>query len=70
MDKSKIAYIVALIRDFAVAHNLTEQVAFRYLKRYGGDTYMDEFYDVLHTFSFADSVYYLTAYCKKQGGTL
>ncbi len=70
MDTSKIAYIVALIRDFAVSHGITEQVAFRYLKRYGGDVYMDEFYDVLHTFSFQDSVHYLTSFCRKQGGSL
>lgn len=70
METSKIAYMVALIRDFAVYHNITEQVAYRYLNRYGGDKYMEECYDVLHTFSFTDSVNYLTSYCRRQGGAL
>ena len=73
MSKSiidKINYIVALITEFATAHQISTQQAYRYLQQYKGLDFVDEFYDVEHTFSFENTVEDLTAYCKRMGGTL
>ena len=73
MSKSiidKINYIVALITEFAVTHQISTQQAYRYLQKYKGLDFVDEFYDVEHTFSFENTVEDLTAYCKRMGGTL
>ena len=73
MSKSiidKINYFVALITEFATAHQISTQQAYRYLQQYKGLDFVDEFYDVEHTFSFENTVEDLTAYCKRMGGTL
>lgn len=66
----KIDYIIALIAEFAQAHNLSTQQAYLYLKKYKGIDFIDQFYDVEHTFSFENSVDDLTAYCHRMGGEL
>lgn len=66
----KIDYIIALITEFAIAHKLSTQQAYLYLKKYKGIDFIDEFYDVEHTFSFENSVEDLTAYCHRMGGYL
>lgn len=66
----KIDYIIALITEFAHAHNLSTQQAYLYLKKYKGMDFIDQFYDVEHTFSFENSVEDLTAYCHRMGGEL
>lgn len=68
--KDKAAYIIALISEFAVAHNLTTTQAYRYLERFQGIDFVDQFYAVNHTFSFEDVVADLTAYCHRKGGAL
>ena len=73
MSKSiidKINYIVALITEFATAHHITTQQAYRYLQQYKGLDFVDKFYDVEHTYSFENTVEDLTAYCQRMGGTL
>lgn len=66
----KINYFVALITEFATAHQISTSQAYEYLKRYKGLDFVDRFYDVEHTFSFDNTVEDLTAYCKRMGGTL
>ncbi|MBO7572863.1 MAG: DUF3791 domain-containing protein [Bacteroidales bacterium] len=73
MSKSvidRINYIVALITEFAAAHHITTQQAYRYLQQYKGLDFVDKFYDVEHTYSFDNTVEDLTAYCQRMGGTL
>lgn len=71
MDKHRVlAYTIAVISEFAIAHNLTQQEAFRYLDRYKGIDFIERHYEVEHTLSFDDVVDDLTAYCKRMGGTL
>jgi len=73
MSKSvldRINYIVALITEFATAHHITTQQAYLYLNKYKGLDFVDQFYDVGHTYSFENTVEDLTAYCKRMGGTL
>ena len=66
----KIEYIIALITEFAQAHGLSTQQAYLYLKKYKGIDFIDQFYDVEQTFSFANSVEDLTVYCHRMGGYL
>ena len=73
MSKSildRINYIVALITEFAKAHGITTQQAYKYLQEYKGLDFVDEFYDVEHTQSFEDTVEDLSFYCRRMGGTL
>ena len=73
MSKSiidKINYIVALITEFATAHHITTQQAYRYLQQYKGLDFVDKFYNVEHTLSFDDVVDDLALYCRKNGGAL
>lgn len=66
----KINYIVALITEFASVHRISTQQAYQYLQRYKGLDFVDEYYDVEHTYSFENTVEDLTAYCKRMGGNL
>lgn len=66
----KINYIVALITEFAAAHNISTQQAYEYLQKYKGLDFVERNYDVEHTLSFDNTVEDLTVYCKRMGGTL
>lgn len=66
----KIAYIIAVISEFASAHSLNTAQAYRYLDRFKGIEFVERFYGVEHTFSFEDVVEDLTEYCHRQGGAL
>lgn len=68
--EDKIAYIIAVVNDFAAKFAMTSQQAYRYLNRYKGIDFVDEFYDVEHTQSFEDVVDDLALYCRKNGGML
>lgn len=68
--KDKVAYVVAVIGEFAEAHGLSAAQAYRYLERFKGIDFLDRFYGVEHTFSFEDTVADLTAYCHRKGGAL
>ena len=65
-----INYFVALITEFAVAHQISTPQAYEYLQRYKGLDFVDKFYDVEHTLSFENTIEDLTAYCQRMGGTL
>lgn len=69
MEK-RVSYIIAVINEFAQAHTLNSQQAYRYLRRYKGLEFVDRFYDIEHTLSFEDVVEDLTEYCKRNGGAL
>lgn len=68
--EDKIAYLIAVISEFAAKHTLTTPQAYRYLERFKGLDFVNRFYDVEHTFSFEDVVDDLTAYCHRKGGAL
>ena len=70
MIKNKLEYIIALITEFATAHNISTQQAYIYLRQYGGLDFVDRFYDVEHTLPFEHTVEDLTAYCKRMGGAI
>lgn len=68
--EDKIAYIIAVVNEFADAFSLNSQQAYRYLDRFKGIDFVDKFYNVEHTLSFDDVVEDLAVYCRKNGGAL
>ena len=68
--EDKIAYIIAVVNEFATRFSLNSQQAYRYLDRFKGIDFVDEFYGVEHTQSFEDVVDDLALYCRKNGGAL
>ena len=68
--EDKIAYIIAAVNEFAVKFSLNPQQAYRYLNRFKGIDFLDEFYNVEHTLSFDDVVDDLAILCRKNGGAL
>jgi hypothetical protein len=66
----KVAYIIAVVNEFATRFSLNSQQAYRYLDRFKGIDFVDEFYGVEHTQSFEDVVDDLALYCHKNGGAL
>ena len=68
--EDKIAYIIAVVNEFAVRFSLNPQQAYRYLNRFKGIDFLDEFYNVEHTLSFDDVVDDLAILCRKKGGAL
>lgn len=68
--EDKIAYIVAVVNEFAARFSLNSQQAYRYLDRFKGIDFVDKFYQVEHTQSFEDVVEDLALYCRKNGGML
>lgn len=70
MVKNKLAYIIAVVNEFAARFSLNSQQAYRYLDRFKGIDFVDRFYNVEHTQSFDDVVDDLAIYCRKNGGQL
>lgn len=68
--EDKIAYIIAVVNEFADAFSLNPQQAYRYLDRFNGIDFVDKFYNVEHTLPFDDVVEDLALYCHKNGGAL
>ena len=60
---NKIAYIIAVVNEFSTRFSLNPQQAYRYLDRFKGIDFVDEFYGVEHTQSFEDVVDDLAQYC-------
>lgn len=68
--EDKLAYIIAVVNEFAATFSLNPQQAYRYLSRFKGIDFVDKFYNVEHTLSFEDVVEDLALYCRKNGGQL
>lgn len=68
--EDKIAYIIAVVNEFAAKYSLNPQQAYRYLDRFKAIDFVDKFYNIEHTLSFDDVVEDLAAYCRKNGGAL
>lgn len=65
-----IQYTVALIAEFAQKYGLSNKATVNYLTRFKGIEYLEEFYGILHTYSFDDSVDALASVCRTNGGRL
>lgn len=68
--EDKLAYIIAVVSEFASAYSLNTQQAYRYLDRFKGIDFVDRFYNVEHTQTFEDVVEDLAVLCRKNGGAL
>jgi len=68
--EDKLAYIIAIVNEFAATFSLNPQQAYRYLDRFKGIDFVDKFYNVEHTQPFEDVVEDLALYCRKNGGAL
>lgn len=68
--EDKLAYIIAVVNEFAARFSLNTQQAYRYLDRFKGIDFVDKFYNVEHTQSFDDVIDDLAMYCRKNGGAL
>lgn len=68
--KDAINYFIAVIAEFAKAHGLSNQQAFRYLDEFKGLDFIERFYDVEHTLSFDEVVADVTNYCRRMGGSI
>ncbi len=65
-----IEYIACCIGAFANRFDISNQEAYRYLLRFGGLSFLYEFYDVEHTFSIDDAVDDITKIAQRNGGAL
>lgn len=69
-QEDKLAYIIAVVNEFAAAFSLNSQQAYRYLDRFKGIDFVDRFYSVEHTQPFEDVVEDVALYCRNNGGML
>lgn len=65
-----LQFTVALVAEFALRFGISQRQALNYLVRFKGMQHLEECYDVLHTFSFEDSIEALAMVCRNNGGRL
>lgn len=65
-----LRYSVALVAEFALQFGISHRQALNYLVRFKGLEHLQEHYNVLHTFSFEDSIESLAQVCRNNGGRL
>ena len=69
-ERNIIGYTVALITEFALHYGIRQRQAYAYLKRFKGMEHLHEYYGILHTQSFLDTVEVLAQVCANNGGHL
>ena len=70
MTKYQIPYTNACIRAFGKRFSISTGEAFQYLYKYGGVSFLVEFYEIEHLQSIEDAVDDLIVCCKNNGGYL
>ena len=65
-----LQYTIALVADFASHYGISQRQALNYLVRFKGFKHLQDYYEVLHTFSFEDSIASLAQVCRNNGGKL
>jgi hypothetical protein len=72
MDKNKklAEFMIMSVDKFAKDKRISVKDAFKYLNERKGLDYLQEFYDIEHTLSPADTVEALTVVCGQNGGDL
>ncbi|MCL2268335.1 MAG: DUF3791 domain-containing protein [Chitinispirillia bacterium] len=70
MSKKLAEFMVMSVNDFAHEKHLAVRESFNYLNEHKGLDYLQDYYDIEHTLSPADTVEALTIVCKQNGGTL
>lgn len=69
-DHNKAGFVISLISEFATRYGILPRQAYFYLKNFKGLDYLYKHYNVLHTFSFEDSVEAVSMVCRKNGGDM
>lgn len=69
-DKNVLAFLVALVAEFAARFGVSQAVAYNYIREYHGLEYFFKHYNILHTLSFDENVDDLTLVCANHGGQL
>ncbi len=67
---NQLEFLICCISFFAERHKLNGSQAYRYLKRFLGLDFLQQFYDIEHTFSIEDAINDATIICKRNGGKL
>jgi len=70
IEKNRLNFTVALIAEFAAAHQIKQKQAFNYLNRFKGLDFLLKHYEVMHTQSFEDTIESLSMICRRNGGQL
>lgn len=66
--KDKVSFVTFIINKFARTYKMSKQNAFMYLKKYGGLTFLSEFWWTLHTEDPYWSMFELYEVCYENGG--
>ena len=66
----KIRYINLCIVEFGKKSKMSSVIAFNYLKKYGGLSFLNKCYEAEHQISLEQALNDLTIICKRNGGTL
>ena len=67
---NQVEYIACCIGVFAKRFNISNQEAYRYLLKFGGLSFLYEFYDAAHTFSIDEAIDDSTIITHGNGGAL
>ena len=65
-----LQYTVALVSEFSAHFGISQQQALNYHVRFKGLAHLEEFYNILHTHSFNDSIDALAKVCRNNRGRL
>lgn len=65
---NRMLFISFTINMFGEFYKLNKQEGYRYLKKYGGLTYLRDHWWALHTDNFEHIIRELFDYCKRNGG--
>jgi hypothetical protein len=69
-NKKLAEFMVMSVNKFAIDKHISVKESFAYLNEHKGLDYLQEFYDIEHTLSPADTVEALTIVCGQNGGNL
>lgn len=67
---NRLEFLVCCISAFAEKHEITGSQAYKYLRKFLGFDFLQQFYDIEHTFSIDDAISDAALICKRNGGTL
>lgn len=69
-EHNTVGYVVALVSEFAARYAIMPRQAYAYLRRFKGLDHLFQHYNVLHTYSFEDTVEAVSEVCRHNGGKL
>lgn len=69
-EQNRISYYIACIGAFAEKFAVSNAFAYNYLSKYKGLAFINECYDIEHTFSIDDAVEDMQRICSRNGGAL